>query len=76
MSFARFCSTLREGDWDVTAILDLSSGENQEEAPRLIDLLPGKELIPPPLWAAAIDIGTTTVTVWIVDLIKIRFAKS
>ncbi|MGW8225939.1 MAG: ASKHA domain-containing protein, partial [Anaerolineales bacterium] len=30
---------------------------------------PGKELIPPPLWAAAIDIGTTTVTVWLVDLI-------
>jgi uncharacterized 2Fe-2S/4Fe-4S cluster protein (DUF4445 family) len=26
-------------------------------------------LIPPPLWAAAIDIGTTTVTVWLVDLI-------
>lgn len=65
----RIGSTLREGDWDVTAILDLSSGENQEEAPRLIDILPGKELIPPPLWAAAIDIGTTTVTVWIVDLI-------
>lgn len=65
----RIGSTLREDDWDVTAILDLSSGENQEEAPRLIDILPGKELIPPPLWAAAIDIGTTTVTVWIVDLI-------
>ena len=65
----RIGSTLREGDWDVTAILDLSSGENPDGAPRLIDLLPGKELIPPPLWAAAIDIGTTTVTVWIVDLI-------
>jgi uncharacterized 2Fe-2S/4Fe-4S cluster protein (DUF4445 family) len=65
----RIGNILREGNWDVTAILDLSPGENQDELPRMIDLLPGKELIPPPLWAAAIDIGTTTVTVWIVDLI-------
>jgi uncharacterized 2Fe-2S/4Fe-4S cluster protein (DUF4445 family) len=35
----------------------------------MIDILPGKEWIPPPLWAAAIDIGTTTVTVWLVNLI-------
>jgi uncharacterized 2Fe-2S/4Fe-4S cluster protein (DUF4445 family) len=60
---------LREGDWEVTAILDMGSVENQDVHPRLIELLPGKELIPPPLWAAAIDIGTTTVTVWLVDLI-------
>jgi uncharacterized 2Fe-2S/4Fe-4S cluster protein (DUF4445 family) len=60
---------LREVDWEVTAILDMGSVENQDVHPRLIELLPGKELIPPPLWAAAIDIGTTTVTVWLVDLI-------
>ena len=65
----RIGSVLRECDWEVTAILDLGSGENQDEPPRLIELLPGKELIPPPLWAAAIDIGTTTITVWLVDLI-------
>jgi len=62
-------NTLREGNWEVTAILDVGSEEDQWTPPRLIDLLPGKELIPPPLWAAAIDIGTTTVTVWLVDLI-------
>ena len=65
----RIGDILREGDWEVTAILDLGSDENQDNRPRLIELLPGKELIPPPLWAAAIDIGTTTVTVWLVDLI-------
>ena len=65
----RIGNILREGDWEVTAILDLGSDENQDNRPRLIELLPGKELIPPPLWAAAIDIGTTTVTVWLVDLI-------
>ncbi len=62
---------LRDGDWDVTAILDMNS---REGPPRLIDLLPGKEMIPPPLWAAAIDIGTTTVTVWLVDLITGKVA--
>ncbi len=60
---------LRAGNWDVTAIMDMHSWERPEGPPRLIDLLPGKELIPPPLWGAAIDIGTTTVTVWLVDLI-------
>jgi uncharacterized 2Fe-2S/4Fe-4S cluster protein (DUF4445 family) len=62
----RIGSILRKGDWEVTAILDMGT---LAEQPRLIELLPGKELIPPPLWAAAIDIGTTTVTVWLVDLI-------
>jgi uncharacterized 2Fe-2S/4Fe-4S cluster protein (DUF4445 family) len=65
----RIGSILREGDWEVTAILDMDPGVNPDGEPRLIELLPGKELIPPPLWATAIDIGTTTVTVWIVDLI-------
>jgi len=68
----RIGTILREGDWEVTAILDLGSADYQDNRPRLIELLPGKELIPPPLWAAAIDIGTTTVTVWLVDLITGR----
>ena len=65
----RIGQILRAGNWDVTAILDMHSWEQPQGPPRLIDLLPGKEMIPPPLWAAAIDIGTTTVTVWLVDLI-------
>jgi uncharacterized 2Fe-2S/4Fe-4S cluster protein (DUF4445 family) len=60
---------LRAGEWDVTAILDTQSWDRPDGPPRLIEVLPGKEMIPPPLWAAAIDIGTTTVTVWLVDLI-------
>ncbi|MES0359643.1 MAG: ASKHA domain-containing protein [Anaerolineales bacterium] len=60
---------LRTGEWEVTAILDMHPTDQPLSAPRLIDVIPGKELIPPPLWAAAIDIGTTTVTVWLVDLI-------
>jgi uncharacterized 2Fe-2S/4Fe-4S cluster protein (DUF4445 family) len=65
---------LRDADWEVTAILDLGIGVTEGEEVRLIELLPGKELLPPPLWAAAIDIGTTTVTVWLVDLITGRVA--
>jgi uncharacterized 2Fe-2S/4Fe-4S cluster protein (DUF4445 family) len=65
----RIGQVLRAGNWDVTAVLDMNSWEETQSPPRLIELLPGKELIPPPLWAAAIDIGTTTVTVWLVDLI-------
>lgn len=65
----RLSAILRTGDWDVTAILDNHSWEQPQIPPRVIDILPGKELLPPPLWAAAIDIGTTTVTVWLVNLI-------
>ena len=65
----RLGGILRDGEWDVTAILDMHPTDKPHGMPRLIDVIPGKELIPPPLWAAAIDIGTTTVTVWLVDLI-------
>jgi len=65
----RLGEILRAGEWDVTAILDMQPTERSQDPPRLIDVIPGKEMIPPPLWAAAIDIGTTTVTVWLVDLI-------
>jgi uncharacterized 2Fe-2S/4Fe-4S cluster protein (DUF4445 family) len=59
---------LRESDWEVTAILDLETWDRPDEPPRLIDVRPGHTLGFPPLWAAAIDIGTTTVTAWLVDL--------
>lgn len=62
-------SVLREGDWEVTAIIDVrEAGYGLEE--RLVDLLPGHVDEDSPLWGAAIDIGTTTVTVWLVDLIS------
>lgn len=61
---------LREGDWWATAILDVRDpheGRYLQEV--LIDLLPGHVPEDEPLWGAAIDIGTTTVTLWLVDLI-------
>jgi len=53
---------LREGEWTVTVVIELDG------PPRLIDVLPGEQL--ESLWAAAIDIGTTSNHVWLVDLIS------
>lgn len=65
--------TLRAGDWQVTLIVDLEdrlqSGKRQLPV-RLIDIQPGLVDEYSPLWGLAIDIGTTTVTVWMVDLIS------
>ena len=61
---------LREGNWAVTAVLDVQevlSGSGLQEY--LIDLIPGFVPDEQPVWGTAIDIGTTTVTVWLVNLI-------
>lgn len=59
---------LREGEWQVTAVLHADDWERDDVTPRLIDLRPGHTPADQPLWGAAVDIGTTTVTVWLVDL--------
>lgn len=62
---------LRESNWEVTAVLDvqevLGGGGLQEY---LIALLPGHIHPATPMWGIAVDIGTTTATVWLVDLIS------
>jgi uncharacterized 2Fe-2S/4Fe-4S cluster protein (DUF4445 family) len=67
----RFSSILREADWQVTAVLDLQDtpgGSGLVEW--FVDLLPGHIPESDPLWGVAIDIGTTTVTAWLVDLVS------
>jgi len=59
---------LREGEWAVTVVVELDTWDRPDEPPRLIDVLPGEHL--ESLWAAAIDIGTTSNHVWLVDLIS------
>jgi uncharacterized 2Fe-2S/4Fe-4S cluster protein (DUF4445 family) len=61
---------LREGDWTVTVVVELDSWHRPEGPPRLIDVLPGEHL--ESLWAIAMDIGTTSNVVWLVDLISGR----
>lgn len=55
----------RQGEWQVTAVLDQA---NAGGTARLIDLIPGHVPDDTPLWGAAVDIGTTTVSAWLVDL--------
>ncbi len=64
----RIGGVLREGDWRVTAIIETIRPPDHPTI-RLIDLLPGHVDEYAPLWGAAIDIGTTTVTLWLVDLV-------
>jgi len=64
-------SVLREGDWRITAIINVrENNDGVSQDIQLIDVLPGHILDDAPLWGAAIDIGTTTVTLWLVDLIS------
>ena len=62
-------NVLREGEWYTTCIIKTSKPEIESSA-KLINLKPGFSETTDPVWALAIDIGTTTVTVWLVDLVK------
>lgn len=59
---------LRKGEWTVTLVVELDTFAHPDGPPRLLDVLPGEQL--ESLWAAAIDIGTTSNHVWLVDLIS------
>lgn len=60
---------LRTGEWQVTAIVDNMTWDCPGCPKRLIDLIPGHVPADVPLWGVAIDIGTTTVSLWLVDLL-------
>ncbi len=62
--------TLREGDWQITVLLEMDTWDRPNGPPRVIKFWPGH--VPPdePLLGAAIDIGTTTVSLLLVDLIS------
>jgi uncharacterized 2Fe-2S/4Fe-4S cluster protein (DUF4445 family) len=64
----RLAGALREGDWTVTAVIELDRWDAPDGPPRLVDVLPGDHL--ESLWGVAIDIGTTTNVVWLVDLLS------
>jgi uncharacterized 2Fe-2S/4Fe-4S cluster protein (DUF4445 family) len=62
---------LRENDWQITIITDAHielDGHRTDE--RLLALIPDMVPYDDPIYGIAIDIGTTTVTVWLVDLIS------
>lgn len=61
-------SVFREGDWQATVYLDVMSSHEGEQKVRMVEILPFHCEDDSPMWSAAIDIGTTTVTLWLVDL--------
>jgi uncharacterized 2Fe-2S/4Fe-4S cluster protein (DUF4445 family) len=58
--------TLRDADWVITAVVEMDTWDRPDGPPRLVDLLPGTGVHH--LWGAAVDIGTTTVSLLLVDL--------
>ena len=59
---------LREAAWQVTAIVEMDTWQQPDGPPRLLDLLPGKRT--DRLLGAALDIGTTSNVVYLVDLVS------
>jgi uncharacterized 2Fe-2S/4Fe-4S cluster protein (DUF4445 family) len=67
----KISAILREKSWEVTAVVEMPGRSDPAETQaRLVDLVPGHVMDYDPLWGAAVDIGTTTVTVWLVNLIS------
>lgn len=65
----RIASTLRQADWKVTTVLDVGHwGLEDHVPPRLIDLVPGDRT--DGSLGIAVDIGTTTNVVYLVDLLS------
>jgi uncharacterized 2Fe-2S/4Fe-4S cluster protein (DUF4445 family) len=64
----KLSSALRQGNWTATLVIETDRWDAPEGPPRLIDVLPGDHL--ETLWAAAIDIGTTSNVVWLIDLLS------
>ena len=65
----KLADQLRLANWEVTAVMELSGDPlSGELTQRLISILPGMVPNSDPLWGIAVDIGTTTVTVWLVDM--------
>ncbi len=62
-------NSLREKDWEVTAVLERDPRDSANPA-RLVALWPGLVDEYSPLWGIAVDIGTTTVSLWLVDLVN------
>jgi len=75
----RLGGLLRAAGWQVTALLSIQEDGGGFPEEWLIDLLPGSVDEWAPLWGAAVDIGTTTVTLWLVDLstgqVKAQFSE-
>lgn len=60
-------AALRAGEWDVTVVLETDTWMSPAGPPRLIDVRPGYVNT---IWGVAIDIGTTSNVVYLVNLVS------
>lgn len=76
----RVARTLRQSEggggkaWEVTAVLEMGAWVDENAPPRLIDLRPGDHT--GRTLAIAVDIGTTSNVVYLVDLVSGKFVDS
>jgi uncharacterized 2Fe-2S/4Fe-4S cluster protein (DUF4445 family) len=61
-------ATLRADHWNVTAVIETDTWDMPNGPPRLVDVLPGDRC--DENWGLAIDIGTTSNVVYLVNLIN------
>ena len=60
----RIGPVLRDGEWNINAVIEVDHASRDAHHARLIDV----RVADTPLYGLAIDIGTTTVSCWLVDL--------
>lgn len=66
----RIGAVLRAQNWAVTALIETDAWDRPNGPARVVDVWPGHIPEAAPLWGIAVDIGTTTVTLWLVDLLS------
>jgi uncharacterized 2Fe-2S/4Fe-4S cluster protein (DUF4445 family) len=62
----KIASALRQGGWKATAVVESDTWLEPDGPPRLIDVVPGDTTSS--LWGVAVDVGTTSNVVYLVDL--------
>lgn len=66
----KLAPALRNGEWRVTTLVDREAWDCPDCPARLIDIQAGHTPTDLPVWGIAVDIGTTTVSLWLVDLLS------
>jgi uncharacterized 2Fe-2S/4Fe-4S cluster protein (DUF4445 family) len=64
----KLAKALRAAQWDVTVTLEMHTWTNPSGAPRLLEVAPGDQTAS--LYGIAVDIGTTSNVVYLVDMVS------
>ncbi len=64
----RLAGILRQSEWRVTVVLESDTWVAPQGPPRLVNVLPGDDTAS--CWGVAVDIGTTSNVVYLVDLLS------